>query len=697
MTVSVGLSACCARRNNVSPSSRVVCNCSRTRAYRHRPSKDREQRWRLTHLLTQGTCLGVGALYLGRSGPFGHRQGRAEGNGQGQGLLRMLRRLCQALQEVDPSGAVADGFHVGRAVAGLLARPRPVMHRRRGAACRRVVLGDQGRLHFHACGKPGCYHLRTLLVHLRPGALAQRLLGSLLHPRRLEAIRRVGHAPPLGEPCRLPCHRLESHRGKFPANGRPQWRHPFGWPQSVEPGPERSVQGRRHGERRQGRHERLAPLPLLHQPGLEHPRGPLFHKPRHPIGGGPQVCRHPPRAGVCGRSAAPPWLLRAGGASGAGPVGADAPRQARARPTRGDPPATPAGGRSGPLVQQEGQPCQRRGIGPVAICDDHTHWLPLRRGAQPGQHRDARLRPRQRGRRRPRRGGRGQRQPQERRPPGPLLVRRQATPCEHPGHLGQLCGGRVLRAHVPGLLAAQAPGEKRPGARRRAHSDTPGAEAPSQRVGQGPSAPGATCQCPASPRSPTPCPSPLVACAQASCRRPTSGSRPTNGVRPGERVPAKRCCGARARSTWETPSGSAPASGRCVPSAAQTTSPWTSWQVAWLHGASSRWRAVAQGGGQGLGVAQRPGRAPGAACHSAHHLPPRRPPHLHGQHKAPSRAAPAEQAWPPPRRGPGRRAPHAGSHLPAPAGSQNTRPGSARGPGGSGPPNRCTTSVQRWR
>ena len=35
------------------------------------PKQDRDKLWRLAHLLTQRTCLGVGVLHLGRCVPFG--------------------------------------------------------------------------------------------------------------------------------------------------------------------------------------------------------------------------------------------------------------------------------------------------------------------------------------------------------------------------------------------------------------------------------------------------------------------------------------------------------------------------------------------------------------------------------------------------------------------------------------------------
>ena len=102
--------------------------------------------WRLAHLLTQGACLGVGMLHLGRCLPFGYDQCRAEGDVEGHGVLGMLRRLWQGLEQLDTGGQVADGFQMGRAITGMLACPLPVDHRLLGAARRGVVLGYQLRL-----------------------------------------------------------------------------------------------------------------------------------------------------------------------------------------------------------------------------------------------------------------------------------------------------------------------------------------------------------------------------------------------------------------------------------------------------------------------------------------------------------------------------------------------------------------------
>jgi len=93
------------------------------------PQQDREQCWRLAHLLTQRICLGVGVLHLGRCLPFRHQRGCTEGKVQRYGLLRLLRRRWQGLEQRNPGGYVADGFQVGRAVTGVFARPLPIVNR----------------------------------------------------------------------------------------------------------------------------------------------------------------------------------------------------------------------------------------------------------------------------------------------------------------------------------------------------------------------------------------------------------------------------------------------------------------------------------------------------------------------------------------------------------------------------------------
>jgi hypothetical protein len=70
-------------------------------------------------------------------------QGRAKGNVQRQGVLRPRGRLWQSREQLDARGEVADGFQMGRAVAGLLARPLPVANGLLDEPSLRIVMGQQ--------------------------------------------------------------------------------------------------------------------------------------------------------------------------------------------------------------------------------------------------------------------------------------------------------------------------------------------------------------------------------------------------------------------------------------------------------------------------------------------------------------------------------------------------------------------------
>jgi hypothetical protein len=110
-------------------------------------------------------------LHFGRGLPFGHHQCHAKGDVQSQGLLGMRRRLWQGREQFDPGRKVADGFHISRAVAGLLAGALPVEHRLLGAARCRVVLGHQLRLRLADLREAVHQHLGNPLVVLLPGTL----------------------------------------------------------------------------------------------------------------------------------------------------------------------------------------------------------------------------------------------------------------------------------------------------------------------------------------------------------------------------------------------------------------------------------------------------------------------------------------------------------------------------------------------
>jgi hypothetical protein len=107
---------------------------------------------------------------------------------QRQGLLDTLGRLWQGLQQLDSSGAVADGFHIGRALAGLLGRPQPVDDRLLVVARRSVVLGYQLRLGLGQRRELRFEDLGNLLVDVLSGALEQRRIGRVLNQGVLKHI-----------------------------------------------------------------------------------------------------------------------------------------------------------------------------------------------------------------------------------------------------------------------------------------------------------------------------------------------------------------------------------------------------------------------------------------------------------------------------------------------------------------------------
>ena len=77
--------------------------------------------------------------------------------------------------------------------------PAAVAHRLLGAARRGVVLGDQLRLRLHERREADFEDLGHLLVHLLPGALEQRRIGSVLDEGVLKQIPGPWRPPPLVE------------------------------------------------------------------------------------------------------------------------------------------------------------------------------------------------------------------------------------------------------------------------------------------------------------------------------------------------------------------------------------------------------------------------------------------------------------------------------------------------------------------
>ena len=110
---------------------------------------------------------------------------------QGQGLVGMLRGLWQDREQLDAGGAVADGFQIGRAVAGVLARLLPVGNGLLRASRLGIVMRQQLGLSLDDGGKLRLEHLSDALVVLLPGPLQQRLIRCVLDQSMLEDIGRV--------------------------------------------------------------------------------------------------------------------------------------------------------------------------------------------------------------------------------------------------------------------------------------------------------------------------------------------------------------------------------------------------------------------------------------------------------------------------------------------------------------------------
>jgi len=79
-------------------------------------------------------------------------------------------------------------------------------------------------------------------------------------------------------------HRLQQLIGKRAPNGRAQLRHGFHRGEAIEPRHERVLECRRDRQRRRRPGQRIARLPLLEEPGLQHHLGELFDEQRHAIG-----------------------------------------------------------------------------------------------------------------------------------------------------------------------------------------------------------------------------------------------------------------------------------------------------------------------------------------------------------------------------------------------------------------------------
>jgi hypothetical protein len=109
---------------------------------------------------------------------------------------------------------VADGFQIGRAITGLLARPLPVAN---GLLCEPslgIMMGQQPGLRLAALGKARLQHLGNALMVLLAGAPQQRLIGCFLDQGMLKEVRRLRWQPLLIQELRF--HQLEQSTAQGP-------------------------------------------------------------------------------------------------------------------------------------------------------------------------------------------------------------------------------------------------------------------------------------------------------------------------------------------------------------------------------------------------------------------------------------------------------------------------------------------------
>src|SRR5207244_7884507 len=89
------------------------------------PVKRRKDLRRFPYLLTELLRPSVDLSHFwGRIAPGG-KQSRAKGGLQDQLLLRALRGVRERVEYLQAPGKMRHGFHMGRALAGLLASPLP--------------------------------------------------------------------------------------------------------------------------------------------------------------------------------------------------------------------------------------------------------------------------------------------------------------------------------------------------------------------------------------------------------------------------------------------------------------------------------------------------------------------------------------------------------------------------------------------
>ena len=127
------------------------------------------------------------------------------------------RRLWQRREQLDAGGEVADGFQMGRAVAGLLARPLPVDHRLLGAARGSVVVRHQLWLRLHGSGETRFQDLGNRWWICWRVLFSSDCIGCILDQGVLEQIRGLRRRPrwyrsSASTNCCSPCCKVSSSR-----------------------------------------------------------------------------------------------------------------------------------------------------------------------------------------------------------------------------------------------------------------------------------------------------------------------------------------------------------------------------------------------------------------------------------------------------------------------------------------------------
>jgi hypothetical protein len=185
-----------------------------------------------------------------------------------------------------------------RAFHRPLPGPLPIGHSLRAQVRLRVVVRQPLGLRLAARRNARRHHLGHTLMGLLAGAPQQGLIGGVLDQGMLETVRRLRRQPlpvqelgrdqlvqPLLHGVLVPGRDgLQQFIGELTPQGSSELRQGLHRRQAIQPRHQRVVQRGGNGQRRQGAGQPIALRPLLQQAGLQHHRGSLFHKQRHPIG-----------------------------------------------------------------------------------------------------------------------------------------------------------------------------------------------------------------------------------------------------------------------------------------------------------------------------------------------------------------------------------------------------------------------------